>query len=153
MKTRFVRIFLLAAIATLMVCLVGCGENRLEKANKLLEEKAYREALDIYSTLDDQESVASQMSQCKYFLLVNYIRDEGTITKDYSSESAKVKVEARENGEIKLTFSNDFGANGGKMGTTLAAAISYGNTEAPIQGSYDFNLMGVYQQEKAALRR
>lgn len=149
MKSKLQKALLITTIAVLALCLAGCGENQLDKANKLLEEGSYQEALDIYSALDDQESVVAQVSQCKYFLLVNYIRDKGTITKDYSSESATVKIEARESGDIKLTFSNDFGSNGGKMGTTLATTISYGNTEAPIQGNYDFNLMGVYQQEKA----
>ncbi|MEG0580019.1 MAG: hypothetical protein RR490_08895 [Niameybacter sp.] len=148
MKQKLWKMALVVGVTIFALCLAGCGESEEQKANKLYEAKSYQEALEIYNTLEnkDDEEVASRVIDCQFWLFIDYVRNNGSITIERSDHSTALpmttKVEARESGEIKLTYIDSAFSSNVSSVTTLTLAIPHDKKEAAISGLYTMKTFG-----------
>ena len=70
-------IFCCLLLSTLLMALFGCADKKSEAAD-LMAEGSYQEALEIYSGLEQDEEVEKAMSECRYLLFLDYLKQEGS---------------------------------------------------------------------------
>lgn len=161
MRQRLLKIGVAVATAVLTLCLVGCGESPEEKADTLYENNSYKEALEIYNTLDnkDDDAVSSKISDCQFWLFINYVRDKGSVTIERSDHSTALpkstKIEARENGDIKLTYIDSDYTSFSSQNTGVANTTTYNmliphqGKEADVNGTYKTTTSGANATQTA----
>ena len=123
----------------LVCCMFGCGSSELQKANDLYEEGSYREALEAYEALDDlDEDTMAKMSDCRFWMFVEKIRSEKKIetshTESGSNTMTNTVIEARESGEIVLSYEQWHTPSGAWTNTKYTMSIPYQQSEAKVTG-------------------
>ena len=161
MKSKIGRVILVAGMLGFALLIAGCGESEEQKADKLYESNLYAEALEIYDTLanKDSEEVSSKISDCQFWLFIDYVRENGSITIERSGHSTALpmttKVEARESGEIKLTYIDSAytslpSSNTGISDvTTYTLSIPHEGKEATIEAEYRSTTSGAKATQTA----
>ena len=144
--TLFCALFLLGVLSML---LVGCADKKSE-AGDLMAEGSYQEALEIYASLEQDEEVAKAMSECRYFLFLDYLKQEGGAT--YSAPDKSYTVAVGKSGESGLQCTYSLATEDSiyaSMGQTLVVAITYGKSDATLNASAQMNILNGKTQEKA----
>lgn len=69
------RLTVFVSVVCLILGLTGCKSDDYKKANELLGQKRYEDALNVYTELGDYKDVASKISECKYEIALIKIAD------------------------------------------------------------------------------
>lgn len=132
---RYLAVFAIA----LCVLLSGCATNE-SKADRLFDEGSYREALELYESLEPSDEISLKEADCRFWLFVEYAREKGGVTKDYPGKNYKVSVEARQDGNLKCRYESDLSVSSSGMLVELDLSISYHQAEAELQGRANTNI-------------
>ncbi|MDO5041987.1 MAG: hypothetical protein Q4D92_00540 [Slackia sp.] len=120
---------------------VCAKSSALNEADELYMAGSYREALDIYCTLEKNDEIESRINDCQFWGFIEYVRTSGGIeinhTEDGSNTLATVSIEARESGEIILTYEDVHTPMGVVETTKYTLSIPYGSKEAVVTGRYE----------------
>lgn len=141
--------FFCLLLGALLMTLLGCTDKKSEAAD-LMAEGSYREALEIYSDLEQDEEVENAMSECRYFLFLDYLKQEGGATYTAPDKSYTVSVgKSGENG-LQCTYSlKTEDSIYASMGQTLVMAITHGGGDATLNASAEMNILNGKTKEKA----
>ena len=142
-------IFCCLLLSTLLMALFGCADKKSEAAD-LMAEGSYQEALEIYSGLEQDEEVEKAMSECRYLLFLDYLKQEGGAT--YTAPDKSYTVSVGKSGENGLQCTYSFKTEESiyaSMGQTLVVAVAYGDSDATLNASAEMNILNGKTKEKA----
>lgn len=156
MKSLFWRIGVIATSIALVCCLFGCSDSKLEQADELYEQGSYSEALEIYESLGSQvdEETQEKIKDCNFWLFIDYVRSHGKIktshTVDGSSTMTDTVIEARESGEIIVSYEQWDTPSGTWTNTQYTFSIPYKASEAEVTGYCKISNSGAIAEQKAS---
>jgi hypothetical protein len=120
----------------------GCS-NKMAEADELYDQKDYAGALALYQELDEsqQEEVADKMSECRFWMYIDWLVGQGSEGYKYMSDSSTyltemTMVKGSSDGSITLDYSNSTVSDGDSSMYTFTVDIKHGETTATIAGTY-----------------
>ena len=133
--------FLLGSFCAIsMLGLAGCGSGKLQEADDLFENEEYAEALAIYDGFETTEEIEEKKSQCRFWLFIEYLRDEGGVdssTHDFKGNYYETSVEASKNGDIRIFYHEYTVVSGPDTSNEYVIDISREEGTADVSGIYE----------------
>lgn len=142
LKNKKVVIPIVAVIAIAAIAIFALSSTVFSpqtKANQLYEEGSYAEALEIYETLESSEEIEAKISDCHYWLFVDYLLDNGTYKTHDSAGS--YTVEAFSNGDIKCSRNVEGSGYGASVNGQWTIVIHHGETNADFTASNSIQIL------------
>ncbi len=133
----------IAAVIVVIAVLSMSALSPQAKADELYGQEKYAEALKAYKEIGDEDKNGTKMSDCRYWLLVDYLLDNGPYTTTASDSDVSWTVEGYSNGDITCTSSG--GVSGSRTGANIQFAITihHGETIADFTASSEFKFYGL----------
>jgi hypothetical protein len=135
-----------AVVAIVAVVLSMTVFSPQTKADKLYEQGSYAEALEAYTAIGDEDKNGAKMSDCRYWMFVNWLLAEGPYK---TSEGDNTwTVEGFTNGDIKVSLSGSVsGSTYAGMDDSWVIAIHHGQTSAEFSASCKVKLLSKISNE------
>ena len=117
------------------------------KADKLYEQGSYAEALEAYTAIGDEDKNGAKMSDCRYWMFVNWLLSEGPHATSEGDDNTWT-VEGFTNGDIKVSLSGGVGGNAyAGMDDSWVITIHHGQTSADFSASWKMKILSKISNE------
>lgn len=121
----------------------ACGVDREAEADELMEQKEYQAALEIYEELDYSDETEQKMSECRFWLFVEYIRAQGGLTVQIESNNPDslrcyTNIAAHTNGTVDVKYHEETFSEESQIASTVEMSFSvpYPSPDAEANGNY-----------------
>ena len=130
-----------AVVAIVAVVLSMTVFSPQTKADKLYEQGSYAEALEAYTAIGDEDKNGAKMSDCRYWMFVNWLLAEGP----YKTSEGEVTwtVEGYSNGDIKCSLGGDIAEKSYVgMDEQWTITVHHGETSADLSATCKVKILG-----------
>ncbi len=131
----------IALVAIVAVALSTTAFSPQTKADKLYEQGSYAEALEAYTAIGDEDKNGAKMSDCRYWMFVNWLLAEGP----YKTSQGEVTwtVEGYSNGDIKCSLDGDIAEKSYVgMDEQWTMTVHHSETSADLSATCKVKILG-----------